>query len=254
MKSRVIALFISIFALALISTVTQANSSSYAATTAHSSNSSTSVTAVVASSIHTCSWYLENVPVTISLKNPDDLEYIGQDLPLEAEDLADISVFFSGDIEKKDRCSFYDAETGIELAMSISGTGFYNSGSDDSLDWSFGDLMKDGSVSQFSVGFIDQLGSCSSGFTTSFSPQVLNNAFAGPLNLKPLISGPTEVSTTFDPYLLPVDNPTFAECVLSAKFQTSVPGGAMPSRPGQSYSFEGPTVTTTLTVMDSDPS
>jgi hypothetical protein len=40
---------------------------------------------------------------------------------------------------------------------------------------------------------------------------------------------------------------------MRAKFETAVPGGSTPSRPGQSYSFQGPTVTTTLTVLDSDP-
>lgn len=254
MNNSVKALFVSLLGLALISSVVQSQSSSFADTTAHSSNGSTSVSAVVAASIHTCSWYMENVPESISLSNPDNLEYIGEDLPLEAQDLADISVFFSGDAEKADRCSFYDEETGVELTMSVSGSGFYNSGTDDSLNWSFGDPMKDGSASQFSVSFIDQLDSCSSGFTTDFSPQVLNNGLGIPLNLKPLFTGPTVVSEEFDPYELPENNPTFAECVMSAKFQTSVPGGGMPSRPGQSYSFEGPTVTTTLTVLDSDPS
>jgi hypothetical protein len=253
MNNSVKARFVSLLGLALISSVVQSQSSSFADTTAHSSNGSTSVSAVVAASIHTCSWYMENVPESISLSNPDNLEYIGQDLPLEAQDLADFSVFFSGDAEKGDRCSFYDEETGVELTMSVSGSGFYNSGSDDSLDWSFGDPMKDGSASQFSVSFIDQLDSCFSGFTTDFSPQVLNNGLGIPLNLKPLFTGPTVVSEEFDPYELPENNPTFAECVMSAKFQTSVPGGGMPSRPGQSYSFEGPTVTTTLTVLDSDP-
>jgi hypothetical protein len=172
---------------------------------------------------------------------------------LEAQDLADISVFFSGDAEKSDRCSFYDEETGVELAMSVSGNGFYNSDDDDSLDWSFGTPMKDGSTSQFSVSFIDPLGSCSSGFITSFSPQVLTNGLEGPLNIKPLVIGPTAASSNFDPWVLPADNPTFAECTMRAKFETAVPGGSMPSRPGQSYSFQGPTVTTTLTVLDSDP-
>jgi hypothetical protein len=71
--------------------------------------------------------------------------------------------------------------------------------------------------------------------------------------LKPLVTGPTDVSSSFDPWVLPADNPTFAECVMRANFETAVPGGSMPSRPGQSYSFQGPTVTTTLTVLDSDP-
>ena len=254
MKNSAKAPFISLLGLALISAVAQSHASSYADTTAQSTNGSTAVTATVAASIHSCSWYLENVPESISLSNPNNLEYDGKDLPLEAQDLADISVFFSGDVEKEDRCSFYDEETGVELAMSVSGTGFYNSSGDDSLDWSFGDPMKDGSFSQFRVSFVDQSGSCSSGFTTSFSSQALSNGLAGPLNLKPLVTGPTAVSSSFDPYVLPADNPTFAECIMSAKFQTSVPGGSMPSRPGQSYSFQGPTVTTTLTVLDSDPS
>lgn len=254
MKNRAKAPFISLLGLALISAVAQSHASSYADTTAQSTNGSTAVTATVAASIHSCSWYLENVPESISLSNPNNLEYDGTDLPLEAQDLADISVFFSGDVEKEDRCSFYDEETGVELAMSVSGTGFYNSSGDDSLDWSFGDPMKDGSFSQFRVSFVDQTGSCSAGFTTSFSSQALSNGLAGPLNLKPLVTGPTAVSSSFDPYVLPADNPTFAECIMSAKFQTSVPGGSMPSRPGQSYSFQGPTVTTTLTVLDSDPS
>ena len=253
MKNSAKALFVSLLGIALISIVAQSHPASYADTTAHSTNGSTSVTAVVAAAINTCSWYLENVPESISLSNPDSLEYDGNDLPLEAQDLADISVFFSGDLEKGDRCSFYDEETGVELAMGVSGTGFYNSLGDASLDWSFGDPMKDGSLSQFSVSFVDQLGSCSTGFTTSFSPRVLNNGLAGPLNLKPLVTGPTAVSSSFDPWVLPADNPTFAECTMRAKFETAVPGGSMPSRPGQSYSFQGPTVTTTLTVLDSDP-
>jgi len=254
MKNSVKALFVSLLGLTLVSTVAQSHSSTYADTTAHSSNGSTSVTAVVAAAIHTCSWYMENVPESISLSNPDNLEYDGQDLPLEAQDLADISVFFSGDAVKEDRCSFYDEETGVELTMSVSGTGFFNSGPDSSLDWSFGDPMKDGSSSEFNVSFIDQLGSCSSSFTTNFSAQALNDGLAGPLNLKPLVIGPTAVSTSFQPYVLPANDPTFADCIMSAKFQTSVPGGGMPSRPGQSYSFEGPTVTTTLTILESDPS
>ena len=254
MKNSVKALFFSLLGVALVSTVSQSFPSSYAETSAHTDNSSTSVTATVAAAIHTCSWYLENVPTSISMSNPDNLDYYGQDLPLEAQDLADISVFFSGDAEKNDRCSFYDEETGVELAMSVSGTGFYNSGPDNSLDWTFGDPMKDGSTSQFGVSFIEQLESCSSAFTKSFSPQVLNNGLGLPLNLKPLKTGPTAVHSNFQPSALPADNPTFAECVMSAKFQTSVPGGQMPSRPGQSYNFQGPTVTTTLTILDSDPS
>ena len=253
MKNSAKALFVSALGLALVSTVTQSFPSSYAETTAQWTNSSTNVTAVVATAIHTCSWYVDNVPESISLSNPDSLEYDGSDLPLEAQDLADISVFFSGDVEKSDRCSFYDEETGVELAMSVSGTGFYNSLDDDSLDWSFGTPMKDGSTSQFSVSFIDQLGSCSSGFITSFSPQELTNGLAGPLNIKPLVIGPTAASSNFDPWVLPADNPTFADCTMRAKFETAVPGGSTPSRPGQSYSFQGPTVTTTLTVLDSDP-
>lgn len=254
MKNSVKALFFSLLGVALVSSVSQSFPSSHAETSAHTDNSSTSVTAIVAASIHTCSWYLENVPTSISMSNPDNLDYYGQDLPLEAQDLADISVFFSGDAEKNDRCSFYDEETGVELAMSVSGTGFYNSGPDNSLDWTFGDPMKDGSTSQFGVSFIEQLESCSSAFTKSFSPQVLNNGIGLPLNLKPLKTGPTAVRSSFQPSALPADSPTFAECVLSAKFQTSVPGGQMPSRPGQSYNFQGPTVTTTLTILDSDPS
>jgi hypothetical protein len=253
MKNSVKALFVSLLGLTLVSTVAQSHSSTYADTTAHSSNGSTSVTAVVAAAIHTCSWYLENVPVEISLSNPDNLEYIGEDLPLEAQDLENISVFFSGAEEKSDRCSFYDDETGVELAMSVSGTGFYNAGSDDSLNWDFGDEMKDGSNSQFTVSFIEQLGSCTSGWTKSFTPQVLSDGSGAPVNFKPLITGPSAVRSNFLPYALPIDNPTFADCIMKANFQTSVPGGQMPSSPGQSYSFEGPTVSTTLTVLDSDP-
>jgi hypothetical protein len=254
MKNSAKALFVSLLGIALISMVAQSHPASYADTTTHSTNGSTSVTAVVAAAINTCSWYLENVPESISLSNPDGLEYDGNDLPLEAQDLADISVFFSGDLEKGDRCSFYDEETGVELAMSVSGTGFYNSGGDNSLNWTFGEPMKDGSTSQFGVSFIEQLESCSSAFTKSFASQVLNSGIGLPLNLKPLETGPTAVRSSFQPSALPEDNPTFAECVMSAKFQTSVPGGQMPSRPGQSYNFQGPTVTTTLTILDSDPS
>ena len=254
MKNSAKAPFVSLLGIALVSAVAQSHPASYADTTAHSTNNSTSVTAVVAAAIRTCSWYLENVPESISLSNPSNLEYDGNDLPLEAQDLADISVFFSGDVEKEDRCSFYDEETGVELAMSVSGTGFYNATGDNSLDWDFGELMKDGSNSQFSVSFVDQSGTCSSNFTTDFSSKALSNGLSGLLNLKPLTTGPTAVGSSFDPWVLPADNPTFAECTMSAKFQTSVPGGNMPSRPGQSYSFQGPTVTTTLTVLDSDPS
>lgn len=254
MKNSPKALFFSLLGVALVSTVAQSHPSSYAETSAHTTNGSTSVTATVAASIHTCSWYLENVPTSISMSNPDNLDYIGQDLPLAAQDLADIAVYFSGDVEKSDRCSFYDEYTGVELAMSVSGTGFFNSGTDNSLDWTFGDLMKDGSTSQFSVGFIEQLGSCTPAFTKNFSSQVLDNGIGGPINWKPLVTGPSAVRSNFQPYELPVNTPTFAECIMSAEFQTSVPGGQMPTRPGQSYSFQGPTVTTTLTILDSDPS
>jgi hypothetical protein len=81
----------------------------------------------------------------------------------------------------------------------------------------------------------------------------MNDGSGTPLNLKPLKTGPSAVRTNFQPFVLPGDNPTFAECRMSAKFETAVPGGQMPTRPGQSYTFQGPTVTTTLTVLDSDP-
>jgi hypothetical protein len=248
------AMLFSFLGIALVASVAQSYPSSYAETSAESTNDSTSLSGVVAAAIHTCSWYLENVPVEISLSNPDNLEYIGEDLPLEAQDLENISVFFSGAEEKSDRCSFYDDETGVELAMSVSGTGFYNAGSDASLDWDFGDEMKDGSDSQFTVSFLEQLGSCTSGWTKSFTPQVLSDGSGVPVNFKPLITGPSAVRSNFLPYALPIDNPTFANCIMKANFQTSVPGGRMPSRPGQSYNFQGPTVSTTLTILETDPS
>jgi len=250
MKNRAKAVIFSLLGLTLISFIVQSQSLSYADTTAHSTNSSTAVTATVAASIHTCSWYLQNVPESIALSNPENLEYIGRDLPLEAKDLADISVYFSGAAEKNDRCSFYDEVTGVELAMSIDGTGFYNSG-DTSLNWSFGESTDDGK-SSFAVSFTEQSASCTTGFIKDFTAQLLNDGSGAPLSLTPVRTGPTLVSSNFLPYVLLASGPTFADCIMSANFQTSVPGGKRPGAPGTSYNFQGPTVTTTLTVVESD--
>jgi hypothetical protein len=255
MTIRVKAFFFSLLGLALISLTVQSQTKGFAETRAIPINSSTTLSASVAAAIKTCSWYVQNVPEAIVMGNPENLEYIGQDLPLEALDLDEISVFFSGDTEKGDRCSFYDEEIGVELAISVSGTGFYNSLADDSLDWTFGDPMEDGSDAEFGISFIEELTStCAPNFTTSFSRQALIDGSGQALNLVPLKIGPTLVALSFRPYELPINNPTFADCIVSAQFQTSVPGGKMPRTPGQSYSFQGPTVTTSLIILDSDPS
>jgi hypothetical protein len=88
-------------------------------------------------------------------------------------------------------------------------------------------------------------GSCDAAFGSGDSVSITNAATS------PLI--PAQISDestqTFSPAAA-AGSATFAMCTLNASYSVKLPGARTPANPGDSYTFAGPTITTTITVNE----
>ena len=201
-------------------------------------------TGATAATIEDCEWYLEDVADTLSLTNTTDGEYVGDDYTLTAATDA-VRVYFSGDEVEDTRCSFYDDVRGADVQVTWDGTSFTNiDGTDVSLDWILGNSLETaGGVSSLDVAYTKA--TCDESFDAGDSVSITNTAET-PLT-PATISG---VATSAFTPSAPIGSATFAMCELNATYSVVLPGGRTPSNPGSSYTFEGPILTTTITVNE----
>jgi hypothetical protein len=223
----------------------QAVTASFAETTGDGETPAT--TGATAATIEDCEWYLDGVATDLSLINDSGMEYVGDDYELTATNDA-VKIFLSGTNVEDDRCSFYDDVRGAGVEVSWTGpVGFANvDASDTSLDWQLGDALEVGpSVSSLDIAYTPVAGSCDVAFGDGDSVSI-TNAATSPLTPAQI----SDVSTaTYNPAAAE-GSATFAKCTLNASYSVKLPGGRTPLNPGSSYTFTGPTITTTITVNE----
>jgi hypothetical protein len=221
----------------------QAVTASFAGTSAGSLPTS-ATTGAEAATIEDCDWYLTGVEQSISLVHDGQIEYIGDDYELEAENL-NINVYFSGTETEDERCSFYDDVQGAYVAVTWNGTAFVAGGDDSSLNWSFGDSLEEGGVSSLDITYAAN--ACDAAFSTDLAASITD------VSAEPQVPASISDASTgaFSPSEL--DSPTFARCSLNASYSIKMPGGRTPDNPGSSYTFAGPEIDTTIIVGEPTP-
>jgi hypothetical protein len=223
----------------------QAVTASFAETTGVGETAAT--TGATAATIEDCEWYLAGVATELELINDTGMEYVGDDYELTATNDA-VKVYLSGTDVEDDRCSFYDDVRGAGVEVSWTGSaGFANvDTSDTSLDWQLGDDLEVGpAVSSLDIAYTPVVGSCDVAFGDGDSVSI-DNVATSPLTPAQI----SDLSTqSFNPAAA-VGSATFAKCTLNASYSVKLPGGRTPSNPGDSYTFAGPSITTTITVNE----
>ena len=221
----------------------QAVSFSVAATTGEGETPAT--TGATAQTIEDCEWYLNGVADELSLTNTSGMEYVGDDYELTASDSA-VNVYFSGTDIEDERCSFYDDVRGAGVEVSWTGDGFTNaSAGDTSLDWELGAPLETGpGVSSLDITY--EAGVCDAAFTAGDAVSITDPADSPltPASISDLATGGFTPSAA---------TPSFAKCTLNATYSVKLPGGRTPNAPGSSYTFQGPALTTTITVNELVP-
>ena len=241
MNSKVKAFAILPIAASLTFFGLQVVTSSVAATSS-GSESTPATTGATASTIEDCDWYLDGVATSLALTAEDELEYVGNDYTMSADDGA-INFYFSGTETPSTRCSFYDDVNGAAVEVSWTGDSF-TAVSDASLDWSLGDALEDGpAISSLNVAYTPTE-SCDAAFGDGDSVSI-SDPLDSPLTPASISN---EATALFFPSSLVT--PTFASCTLEASYSVVMPGNRTPLDPGSSYSFVGPALTTTITVND----
>ena len=190
-----------------------------------------------ADTIEMCGWRISGVASEITLANTDPtLEYVGSEYALSGVD-DDILIYLSGDVTESTRCSFYGDYKGAQVKVSWTGSTFTSS-PDTSLNWNTSDKA-------LTIAYTDT--GCSVHWVTE-SSVTINAAFEAGDEVIPAKILATSVDTgEYSPDS--VSSPTFPSCGFSADYSTAIPSGKVPSLPGTTYSFAGPTLTSTLVLQ-----
>ena len=193
-------------------------------------------TAASADTIEMCGWRISGVDSSITLANTDPtLEYVGSEYALAGAD-EDILIYLSGGGTESTRCSFYGDYKGAQVKVSWTGTSF-TSAPDTSLNWSTSDKA-------LTIAYTDT--GCTADWVTE-SSVTINAAFdTGDEVIPAKILATSVDSGEYSPDS--VSSPTFPSCGFSADYSTAIPSGKVPTAPGTTYSFAGPTLTSTLVL------
>jgi hypothetical protein len=241
MNSKVKAFAILPIAASLTFFGLQAVTSSVAATSS-GSVSTPATTGATASTIEDCDWYLDGVATSLALTAEDELEYVGNDYTMSADDGL-INFYFSGTETSSTRCSFYDDVKGAAVEVSWTGDSF-TATTDASLDWALGTALETGpGISSLDVSYTPTA-ECDEEFGAGGSVSI-SDPEDSPLT-------PASISNDDTGLFFPssLTESTFASCTLDATYSVVMPGGRTPASPGDEYSFVGPSLTTTITVND----
>ena len=190
-----------------------------------------------AETIEMCGWRISGVASTISLSNDDPaLEYVGSEYELAGAD-EDILIYLSGDAVENTRCSFYGDYKGAQVKVSWSGSSF-TSLPDNSLSWNLSDK-------NLRITYADT--ACVAAWQTEESVTI-SGGFTEGNEVVPAKILATAVDSAAEYSPDAVSSPTFPACGFSAAYATAIPGGKVPSDPGTSYTFTGPSLTSTLVL------
>jgi hypothetical protein len=194
-------------------------------------------TSASADTILQCGWRISGVESTISLANAvPTLEYVGTEYALAGSDTG-ILIHLSGDATEGTRCSFYNEYKGAQVKVSWDGVAFTGS-PDNSLGWSVED-------SALGITYTDT--DCVAAWVTE--PSLTISAAMVPAGeVVPAAILATSVDTSIEYSPDAVTGATFPSCGFSASYSTAIPLGKTPGSPGTTYSFTGPTLTSTLVL------
>jgi len=194
-------------------------------------------TAASADTIEMCGWRISGVDSSITLANTDPtLEYVGSEYALAGVD-EDILIYLSGSGTESTRCSFYGDYKGAQVKVSWTGTSF-TSAPDTSLNWSTSDKA-------LTIAYTDT--GCSIDWITESSVSI-KAAFEAGDEVIPAKILAASVDTALEYSPDAVSAPTFPSCGFSADYSTAIPSGKVPTAAGSTYSFTGPTLTSTLVL------
>ena len=194
-------------------------------------------TSASADTILQCGWRISGVESTISLANAEPtLEYVGTEYALAGSDTG-ILIHLSGDATEGTRCSFYNDYKGAQVKVSWDGVNFTGS-PDNSLGWS---------VTDKALGITYADADCVPAWVTE-AALTIKDEFAPAGEVVPAAILRTSVNTSEAYAPDAVTGATFPSCGFSASYSTAIPSGKTPTSPGTTYSFNGPTLTSTLVL------
>ena len=211
-------------------------------------DATTTTTTSVLTTQERCTWYVDDVPSTVSLANTDpSLKYEGVDFDVSSNPAETVKVYVSGNLgdgsfASNTECTWYKTSEidGIQLDLSVSADAVVSSRggtADNSLGF---DLVD----SPYNI--THTRGTCENKadpLTTAWetSDQTLYNTSINP-SLATLPQGDT--SKVLAASASPSDR-----CELDLTYSLTVPGDNIPSVPGANYTFTLPTVTWTVTTL-----
>jgi hypothetical protein len=194
-------------------------------------------TSASADTLEMCGWRISGVESSITLANTDPtLEYVGSEYALAGVD-EDILIYLSGGVNESTRCSFYGDYKGAQVKVSWTGESF-TSAPDNSLNWNTSDKA-------LTIAYTDT--GCSADWITE-SSVTINAEFETGDDVIPAKILATSVDTALEYSPSAVSGATFPSCGFSADYSTAIPSGKTPQDPGATYSFAGPTLTSTLVL------
>ena len=194
-------------------------------------------TAASADTILQCGWRISGVESSIALANAEPtLEYVGSEYTLTGSDTG-IKIHLSGNASEGTRCSFYNDYKGAQVKVSWEGTTFTGS-PDNSLGWAVTDKA-------LGIAYTDD--TCVAAWTTE-PALTIAAAFTPGGEVVPAAILAESVNTSAEYAPDAVTGSTFPSCGFSAAYSTAIPSGKTPTAPGSTYSFTGPTLTSTLVL------
>jgi hypothetical protein len=201
----------------------------------------TTATSSVISTQELCTWFVDDLPSTVTLSNVDpDAEYEGVDFEVSETPVASLKVYVSGNLDTgtfdaNTECTWYntDAIDGIEITLAVS-TNDVTSTPDSSLDFSLSDNPYEISQTQLT---------CENRTAGDWSTNDQSLYFAA-LN-SPLA---TLAQADTSKVLADAESPS-DKCSLDLTFALTIPGDMTPESPGVAYTFTLPTVTWTVNTL-----
>ena len=210
-------------------------------------DTTTSTTSVLTTQ-ERCTWYVDDIPGTVSLANADPtLKYEGVDYEVESNPAATVKVYVSGNggegtFESNTECTWYKTSEidGIQLDLSVAADEVVSSRGgtpDNSLGFDLAD-------SPYNI--THTRGTCENkadALTTAWqtSDQTLFNTS---INTSLATLPQADTSKVLAAGASPSDR-----CELDLTYSLTVPGDNIPAVPGANYTFTLPTVTWTVTTL-----
>jgi hypothetical protein len=199
-------------------------------------------TSSVISTQELCTWFVDDLPTTVTLSNADDeAEYEGEDFEVSENPDAPLKVYVSGNLDSgtfdaNTECTWYntDAIDGIEITLAVSSDDVAST-PDSSLDFLLSDNPYGITQEQLTCENKSATGAWSSNnqslYTTASNSPLATLAQAD--TSKVLADGQS-----------PSDR-----CSLDLTFELTIPGDMTPSSPGEAYTFTLPSVTWTVATL-----